>query len=118
MMEFLATYWAVIVSLICVVIAVGLTVREFWALPTSAQLAAVQEWLLWAVTQAEAELGSGTGALKLRYVYDLFVTAFPWVASYVAFEDFSVMVDKALEEMRELLESNESVKTLVEGESA
>ena len=28
----------------------------------------VKEWLLWAVTQAEQYLGSGTGALKLRYV--------------------------------------------------
>ena len=37
----------------------------------------VKEWLLWAVTQAEQYLGSGTGALKLRYVYDLAVEAFP-----------------------------------------
>ena len=48
----------------------------------------VKEWLLWAVTQAEQYLGSGTGALKLRYVYDLAVEAFPPIEYLVPFSVF------------------------------
>ena len=75
-----------------------------------------REWLLWAVTEAEKELGGGTGKLKLRQVYDLFVTRFPWLARIVPFDLFSSMVDDALEEMREMLKTNQAVKAHVNGE--
>ena len=78
-------------------------------------LRSVREWLLWAVTEAEKELGGGTGKLKLRQVYDLFVTRFPWLAKIVSFELFSDMVDDALDEMREMLQNNKAVQQLVEG---
>ena len=67
------------------------------------------------MTRAEQELGGGTGRLKLRQVYDLFVVRFPWLVRAVSFELFSDMVDDALDEMRKMLESNQAVKTLVEG---
>lgn len=37
----------------------------------------VKEWLLLAVTEAEKALGSGTGQLKLRQTYQMFVKTFP-----------------------------------------
>mgnify|MGYP000840045992 CR=1 FL=1 len=77
----------------------------------------VKEWLLWAVTEAEKDLGGGTGKLKLRQVYDLFVQRFPWLAKAVSFELFSSLVDEALEEMREMLDNNQAVKAFVEGPS-
>ena len=84
--------------------------------PGREQLDKVREWLLWAVTEAEKELGDGTGKLKLRQVYDLFVVRFPWMAKAVSFELFSDLVDDALDEMREMLRSNKAVKALVDGE--
>ena len=57
----------------------------------------------------------GTGKLKLRQVYDLFVVRFPWLVRVVSFELFSGMVDDALEEMRRMLQTNTAVKALVEG---
>lgn len=78
----------------------------------------MREWLLYAVTEAERELGGGTGKLKLRQVYDLFVTRFPWLAKIVSFETFSGLVDDALDEMREMLKNNNAVKELVEGKPA
>ena len=74
-----------------------------------------KEWMLWAVTKAEKELGSGTGKLKLRYVYDMFVTKFPWLEGVISFEMVSMMVDDALEEMREMLETNKAVQEFVNG---
>ena len=74
MLDFLIENWPVLVALLAVLAAAGVAVYRFVGLPTEAQLDKVREWLLWAVTEAEKELGGGTGALKLRQVYDLFVT--------------------------------------------
>lgn len=76
----------------------------------------VQEWLLGVVTEAEKQLGSGTGQLKLRQVYDKFLEKFPLLSVLVPFKMFSEMVDKALERMRVMLESNSFAKSYVEGE--
>lgn len=108
--------WALIVALVCIVVTVAAAITGFFNQPTKQQLAKVKEWLLYAVTMAEKELGSGTGKLKLRYVYDLFLTKFSWLARLITFEQFSVLVDEALEEMKRLLESNTSVQQLVSKE--
>lgn len=114
-MEFILENWPIIVAVIAVVAVAAVAVARFVGLPTERQLAKVREWLLWAVTEAEKDLGGGTGKLKLRQVYDLFVTRFPWLAKLVSFELFSDMVDDALEEMREMLDTNQAVKAFVEG---
>lgn len=75
----------------------------------------VQEWLLGVVTEAEKQLGSGTGQLKLRQVYDKFLEKFPLLSVLVPFKMFSEMVDKALERMRVMLESNSFAQSYVEG---
>lgn len=100
---------------IIVIAAAGIAaVWRFLGLSRAQKIANLKEWLKWAVSQAERLLGSGTGELKLRLVYDMAVTAFPWVGRLVDFEDFSVWVDEALEWLGEQLE-NDSVKALVEG---
>lgn len=116
-MEFI-NYWYIIVAVIAVLVVAGVAVYRYFGLPSDAHLDKVREWLLWAVTEAEKELGGGTGKLKLRQVYDLFVTRFPWLAKIVSFELFSDMVDDALDEMREMLKNNQAVKALVNGEGA
>lgn len=112
-MEFLMNYWYVIVGFIAVLIIAGISVYKFAGLPTKSQIAKVKEWLLYAVTMAEAELGGGTGKLKLRSVYDMFIEKFPVMAKVISFETFSLWVDEALKEMRIMLETNENVKQLV-----
>ena len=67
--------------------------------------------------KAEKELGGGTGQIKLRYVYDMFVARFTWLARVISFEAFSMMVDEALERMKKMLESNKAMQTLVSGEA-
>lgn len=114
-METLIENWPVLAAGLAVLVAAGLGIYRFVGLPTQKQLDKVRKWLLWAVTEAEKELGSGTGALKLRQVYDLFVIRFPWLARVISFALFSRMVDEALEEMREMLASNEAVSAFVNG---
>lgn len=113
MIDFIANNWLYIVIAIAVIAFAAIQLYNFIKLPHSAQIAKVKEWLLWAVTKAEKELGGGTGALKLRYVYDMFVAKFPLVAKFLKFETFSGLVDQALEKMRELLETNEKVEAYV-----
>jgi len=75
-----------------------------------------KEWLKWAVCYAEEQLGSGTGQLKLRMVYDMFVEKFPVLASILPFGIFSKWVDLALEWMRDQLEKNENIRLTIAGE--
>jgi len=79
------------------------------------QRAKVREWLIWAVTRAEKELGGGTGQLKLRQVYDWFVTKFPALSAVLPFKVFSAWVDAALEKMKAMLSNNASVANYIEG---
>lgn len=113
-MEFIMNYWYIIMGIIAVLAVAAISIYKFAGLPTKSQITKVKEWLLYAVTIAESELGGGTGKLKLRSVYDMFLTKFPVVANVVSFSTFSSWVDEALAEMRKLLETNENVKQLVD----
>ena len=113
-MKYIVENWFVIVGLIAVLAAGGYAVYVFVKMPSDKQLNKVREWLLYAVTKAEKELGGGTGQIKLRYVYDMFVARFAWLARVISFEAFSMM---ALERMKKMLESNKAMQTLVSGEA-
>ena len=63
----------------------------------------VKQWLIWAVSRAEAELGAGEGQMKLRRVYDAFLKRFPVVAEAVSFKTFGRWVDGALAEVQAML---------------
>ena len=75
----------------------------------------IKEWLLYAVVEAEKQLGSKTGKIKLRQVYNEFIKAFPIISKFVKFEYFSKLVDLALIEMKKLLNTNINCKDYVEG---
>ncbi len=117
-MKMLVENWYIIIALVAVFVVAGCIVYRFLKLPTTAQIEKVKAWLLWAVTNAEKELGGGTGKLKLRQVYDLFVQRFPAVAMAVSFDTFSQWVDDALTEMRKMLDENKAAAELVKGAEA
>ena len=115
-MEFLIENWPLLIAAVAVIAVAATYLINFFKMPGNAQLQKVKEWLLFAVTQAEKELGGGTGQIKLRYVYDMFVMKFPTLVKFISFETFSFMVDEALDKMRHLLETNQKVEAYVEGE--
>lgn len=109
-------FWPVLVAFICgVVITIVLAVK-FSKEPIEKKNKMVKEWLLFAVIQAERELGGGTGQVKLRYVWDMFIKTFPSLAPIVSFEMFSKLVDEALIQMRHLLDTNLDILKYVESE--
>lgn len=62
-------------------------------------------------------MGSGTGEIKLRYVYDKFLIIFPKISLFISFELFKTLVDEALSKAEELLQKNEKLKNYVEDDS-
>lgn len=113
-MEWIIDNWYVILAFLAIGVVVGVNIKYWFNQPTSEQVKNIKEWLLYAVTEAEAQLGSGTGQLKLRYVYDMAIAQFKWL-SVIPFDTFEKWVDEALEQMRHLLNTNESIQKLVNG---
>ena len=97
-----------------IAILIGIFVLWFLKLGKEKQIQIIQEWLLLAVVKAEKELGSGTGQIKLRYVYDLFLDKFKFVSMFITFVQFSDLVDMALITMKEMISNNNQVKDYIE----
>ena len=114
-MQFIIENWQVLLLSIIVGAGTGFGVFYFIKNGTASQLINVKEWLVWAVTGAEKDLGGGTGQLKLRQVYDLFLLRFPKLAGVIPFEQFSTLVDEALDVMHKMLQSNAAVQAFVAG---
>ena len=113
-MEKIIEYWPLAIAIIASIGVIAYFVYLFIKMPTSAQLQKVKEWLLFAVTEAQKEFGGGTGQIKLRYVYDKFLTKFPYLTSVISFALFSSLVDEALVKFKEILETNTRVQEYVE----
>lgn len=104
-MEWIVNNWGLL--LILVMVAAGL----IYLIRNDKEKA--KKWLLLACLEAEKEFGSKTGAIKLRYVYDMFLVKFPVLSKFMSFEQFSNMVDTALEEMKHLINTNMAVFNFV-----
>ena len=115
-MEFLLNNWWIFLVIIAIISILIYLIYTFIGYPTSTKLAKVREWLLYAVAAAEKELGSGTGQIKLRYVYDMFIARFPFLVKVISFEHFSILVDEALDKFRTLLETNQKLKDYIDKE--
>lgn len=53
MINFLADNWLYLIILIAIIVVIARLVYQFFKDPSSVDLSKVQEWLLWAVMQAE-----------------------------------------------------------------
>ena len=115
MAQWIVENWFLIVALAAGIGTIAMAIYKFAGLPTPEQVAKIKQWLLLAVTTAEKELGGGTGQLKLRYVYDMFVQRYPVAAQIVSFDTFSLWVDEALENMKRMLKDNRDAADCVQG---
>ena len=101
--------------IILIIVVAGLIylVYRFVKKSNKLQIEAVKQWLIYACIEAEKLLGRKTGVLKLRYVYNLFISKFPFLALFLSFEYFSSLVDEALKTVEEQLEKNVEINKLV-----
>ena len=103
----------VIVGVLSLIVVSIVIIIKFLLMCRDIQIEKVKEWLLYACVEAEKSLGSKTGKLKLRFVYDKFIEKFKFVSILLSFEDFSDLVDSSLEDMRELVDTNKNVKEYI-----
>ena len=95
--------------IICVV---TLVVGGFVAL----QFKSFKQWLVYACSESEEYFGSGSGQLKLRYVYNLAVESkFGFITKIITFKMFSNFVDGALVKMREMIENSPAIAEILSG---
>lgn len=117
-MKWLVENWYIVVAIVAVLGVAGLAVYKFLGLPTKEQLTKIKQWLVYATAEAEKQLGSKTGQLKLRFVYDMFIAKFPVTAKLISFDKFSALVDEALDVLDNMLKTNTAIAEVVTGESA
>lgn len=103
----------VIAAIIIIIIAIISVTFQFLHLTKEKKIANIKEWLKYAVTLAEKDLGSGTGQLKLRQVYNMAISQFPWIVQLVEFEQFSKWVDEALDWMKKQIDENKAVDNFI-----
>lgn len=107
-MEWIIANW----GLVLVIVATIVGLVKFLI---SKDKASAKEWLLYAVFKAEKEFGSKTGVIKLRHVYNWFLSLYPFLAKFLSFEEFSDMVDEALVEMKDKINKNSKLFEYVGG---
>ena len=102
--------WATIIPIIVICIVALLTIIYL----ITNQKKRIIEWLKYAGSMAEKELGKNTGQLKLRLVYDWFVEKFPIVATVLPFKVFSAWVDVALNTMNGWIDSKGAIGNYIQ----
>lgn len=95
-----------IILIVAVVVAIIVTILAL-------RFSAFRNWLVFAVSEAEKALGGGTGKLKLRYAYNIAIKFFPTLTKMIPFSVFSAMVDKALETMRLMIDTNKAISDVI-----
>lgn len=113
-MEFLLNNWYLFIAFLAIIGALFFIGWNYGIKTYEQKIEVLRNWLEWAVVEAEKKLGSKTGQLKLRYVYDMALKRFPWMDMLMSFEDFSLYVDEALEWMRKQMADNDQIKQNIE----
>lgn len=99
-----STIVIIAVAAVCVII-VGILAMRF---------SSFNNWLVYAVSEAEKCLGAGTGKLKIRYAYDLALKKFPALSKLIPWSLFSWLIDKALITMRDMISNNADIASFIE----
>ena len=102
-----------VIIIAIVAILIGVFAVWFFRLGKEKQMQIIKEWLLLAVIKAEKELGDGTGQVKLRFVYDMFIDKFRFVSMFISFSQFSDLVDLALITMKDMIANNNQIKEYI-----
>ena len=102
-----------IILILLTLLGIGAFAFWFYKLGKEKQIEMIKQWLLLAVIEAEKQLGGGTGAVKLRFVYDKFIERFKFMSKIITFEQFSSLVDEALEVMKLMIQQNQNVAAYI-----
>lgn len=116
-MKWIVENWSLLIVIVSIATVALVFMKRFGELPPQEQVYKVKQWLLYAVIEAEREFSGGMGVVKLRYVYNLFIKAFPSLTPLVPFDVFKIWVDEALEQMKHLIDTNKTINNYITGET-
>lgn len=102
-----------ILLIIIALLILCICIYFFLNLSKEKQMQIIKEWLLLAVIRAEKELGGGTGQIKLRFVYDLFLDKFKVISYIISFDQFSKLVDESLDIMKTMISNNKNIENYI-----
>lgn len=114
-MNWLINNWYLIIAAVAVISFIVYKVIKFIKEPKENQIKSLKEWLKYAITVSEKELGAKTGQLKLRMVFDMAIQKFPWLLKFISFDTFSDWVDEALKWLAKQSESNKAIQNYISG---
>lgn len=119
-MDIIKNNYIAILFVVAVTVAAVFIIYRFLRMPSEKQKKKVQEWLVWACIEAEKALQSGTGKLKLREVWNMFVSvpAFKFVANIITFDLFEKWVSDALIAAKQMIINNPVLAEYVYEENA
>lgn len=113
MMNFIIQHADAIIVALIFIAGGSIYTFKFLSLSKTQRYQQIRAWLLQAVLLAEKEFGGKTGKLKLSSVYNKFCQTFPWLAKIIPFDVFSKYVDDALEEAKDILNTNTAIAAIV-----
>lgn len=113
MLKFIIENWYIIIAALAVCAFGGSFVANFLQKSTEEKLESVKQWAIYACAIAQAHLGSGTGQLKMRQTYDMFIIRFPDLAKVISYETYKMTAQLALTELKKMLATNPNVKDLI-----
>ena len=114
-MELLFQYYDLILVVFVVLCALGYGVYKFISTPSEKQKEQIRTVLLQLVVQAETAFGSKTGKIKFSFVYGELLKRFVWL-KHVPLAVIEQLIEESLDTMRHLLETNQNVREIVEGD--
>ena len=109
-MEFIINYWPMIIVAIAMLFIAVITVIDFIKKSPKERMETVKQWAIYACALAQAHLGSGTGQLKMRETYDMFLQRFPSLANIITYETYKETAENALAEFKEMLKTNPNIQ--------
>lgn len=98
-MKWIVDNWSLLVLVIAVICYFIITGKQ-----------GIIQALIYMTGKAEKELGSKTGQLKLRLVYNMFVARYSVLSKIIPFKVFSKWVDEALDALNDLMENNDKIR--------
>lgn len=119
-MNWIVENWFLVVAFVACIAGIAGAIIYYVGLPAEEQKKKIRQWLIYACIEAERELQSGTGQLKLRKVWNKLcnISAFASVVKSISFDTFSEWVTDALRKAKEMLINNKTLATYVYGDNA
>ena len=105
-MEFIINYWYLIITALAILVMAILFIVDFAKKSPKEKLESVKQWAIYACALAQAHLGSGTGQLKMRETYNMFLQTFPTLAQVISFDTYKNTAEMALTELKEILKED------------